>query len=58
MKRVILAELSLPCGCSAMENAVLRAAHGGHHHDAQIAYREEDGKLIVFYDEPIEQGKQ
>jgi len=41
-----------------MENAVLRAAHGGHHHDAQIAYREEDGKLIVFYDESEEQGKQ
>ena len=55
----IIAEISLPCDCRTMETAVLNAAHSGHHHDAQIALREADGKLIVFYDEPDKQsGKQ
>lgn len=55
----IIAEISLPCDCRTMETAVLNAAHSGHHHDAQIALREADGKLIVFYDDPGDKpGKQ
>ena len=55
----IIAEITLPCDCRTMETAVLNAAHSGHHHDAQIALREADGKLIVFYDDPGDKpGKQ
>ena len=33
---VILARIPLPCSAAQLENAILKAAHNGHWHDAQV----------------------
>ena len=42
----ILIKVRLPCSVSRLENALLRAAHHGHWHDAQVN-TDEDGNLVV-----------
>lgn len=42
-----IATLSLPCSAAALEKMMLRAAHAGHWHDAEV--RIEDGNRLVIY---------
>ena len=44
----ILVKVRLPCSAARLENALLKAAHKGHWHDAQVKV-DEKGNLIVTY---------
>ena len=44
----ILVKVRLPCSAARLENALLKAAHNGHWHDAQVKV-DEKGNLIVTY---------
>ena len=33
---IALAKVPLPCSAAQLENAILKAAHNGHWHDAQV----------------------
>ena len=33
---ITLAKVLLPCSAAQLENAILKAAHNGHWHDAQV----------------------
>ena len=33
---IILAKIPLPCSAAQLENAILKAAHNGHWHDAEV----------------------
>lgn len=47
---ITLARVPLPCTAARLEEAVLRASHNGHWHDATVAV-DSEGNLIVVYPE-------
>ena len=44
----ILIKVRLPCSAARLENALLKAAHNGHWHDAEVKL-DEEGNLVVAY---------
>ena len=46
---ITLVKVPLPCSAVQLENALLRAAHNGHWHDAQVR-TDEDG-IVIFHEE-------
>jgi len=49
----ILVKVPLPCSAARLESALLKAAHNGHWHDAQVT-TDSDNNLIVTYPEDSE----
>ena len=47
---ITLAKVPLPCSAVQLENALLRAAHNGHWHDAQVRM-DKDDSLVIFHEE-------
>ena len=50
---IILARVPLPCSAARLENAILKAAHNGHWHDAQVDIDPENN-LVVSYPKDAE----
>ena len=46
---ITLAKVPLPCSAVQLENAILRAAHNGHGHDAEVKVH--DDKLVLTYED-------
>ena len=44
-----LASASLPCSAAQLENAILKAAHNGHWHDAEVKVHGE--MLVLTYED-------
>lgn len=44
----ILVKVRLPCSAARLENALLKAAHNGHWHDAEVKL-DDEGDLVVSY---------
>ena len=45
---ITLAKVLLPCSAAQLENAILKAAHNGHWHDAEV--KTEDEHLVITYE--------
>ena len=45
-----LASVPLPCSAAQLENAILKAAHNGHWHDAEVKVHG-DNLVITYEDE-------
>lgn len=43
----ILVKVPLPCSAARLENALLKAAHNGHWHDAQVRLDEENNIIVA-----------
>ena len=46
---IALAKVPLPCSAVQLENAILRAAHNGHLHDAEVKVHGD--KLVLTYED-------
>ena len=46
---ITLAKVPLPCSAVQLENAILRAAHNGHWHDAKVNVH--GNKLVLTYED-------
>ena len=46
---ITLAKVLLPCSAVQLENAILRAAHNGHWHDAEVKVHGET--LVITYED-------
>ena len=46
----ILLKIKLPCSADRLEHALLKAAHSGHWHDAQVKM-DADNHLVISYPE-------
>ena len=44
-----LASVPLPCSAAQLENAILKAAHKGHWHDAEVMVHGD--KLVITYED-------
>lgn len=44
-----LASVPLPCSVAQLENAILKAAHNGHWHDAEVKVR--DDRIVLTYED-------
>ena len=44
-----LASVPLPCSAAQLENAILKAAHNGHWHDAEVKVHGD--KLVITYED-------
>ena len=47
---IILAKIPLPCSAAQLENAILKAAHNGHWHDAQVKV-DSDHRVITHQED-------
>ena len=48
---VTLASVPLPCSAAQLENAILKAAHNGHWHDAEVKVHGD--KLVITYEDEV-----
>ena len=46
---VLLAQVPLPCSAAQLENAILKAAHNGHWHDAKVKVLSDH--LVISHEE-------
>ena len=46
---ITLAKIPLPCSAAQLENAILKAAHNGHWHDAQV--KVDSDHLVITHQE-------
>ena len=46
---ITLAKVPLPCSAAQLENAILKAAHNGHWHDAEVKVHGD--KLVLTYED-------
>ena len=44
-----LASVPLPCSAAQLENAILKVAHNGHWHDAEVKVHGD--KLVITYED-------
>ncbi len=48
---MILVKVPLPCSAARLENALLKAAHNGHWHDAQVRISDDDFLVVACPDD-------